>query len=240
MNKKLWGLVAVGGLVFAAGLVTMRVWDSYHLAHTSEVSSLPEPVRTDSIAVVNMETGVVPQGLVDAEEPENQVKELTVPSQLAKIDMPEIETILSRSGEVIAVPENTTKTFPSVPQHGPQTAYPAGEPKAAPLPQDSKISMISAPVEAIWIKSLEEYRQFKRRARGSYPTVDFKKQQVLVLESASNLPDKAFEIVSVNEENGKRVVEYRVNVFGLDKKTNTHSVMILTKKDLPLELRQVL
>ncbi len=240
MKKSSWGLVAILVLVFAAGLVTMRVWDSYRSAHTQEASSLPEPVRTDSIAVANMEAGVVPQGLVEVDEPENQVKELTVPSQLTKIDMPEIEAILSRSGEVIAAPENTAKTFPPVPQHSPQTAYPAGQPETAPLPQDSKISMIAAPVETTWIKSLEEYRQFKRRARGSYPTVDFKKQQVLVLESASNLPDKAFEIVSANEENGKRVVEYRVNVFGLDKKTNTHSVKVLTKKDLPLELRQVL
>ena len=57
---------------------------------------------------------------------------------------------------------------------------------------------------------------------------------------ASNLPDKAFEIVSINEENGKRLVTYRINVFGLDKKVNTHSAKTVDKKDLPLELKQVL
>ena len=71
-------------------------------------------------------------------------------------------------------------------------------------------------------------------------TEDFSKNNVLVLESGSNLPDKAFEIVSVNEDKGKMLVQYRINVFGLDKKTNTHNVVVVSKKNIPLELKQVL
>ena len=90
------------------------------------------------------------------------------------------------------------------------------------------------------IRTLEEYKQFKRRARGDYPQVDFNKQQVVVLESVSNLPDKVFEIVSAKEENGKLLVQYRVNVFGLDKKINTHSAVAVPKSQLPVEIKQVL
>ena len=225
-------------LVFLAGLVTMRLWDTYRARKPAKPIALNVP--PGAIAVTNMEAGVVPQGLVELDEPENQVKELTVPSQLSKIDLLEIKTVISRSGHVVEVPENESRALPAMPQHGPQTVYPAGEPAATALPQDTKISMIAAPVEAVLITSLDEYRQFKRRARGSYPTVDFNKNNVLTLESASNLPDKACEIVSVQEEDGKMVVRYRINVFGLNKKTNTHNVVVILKRNLPLVLKQVL
>ena len=39
---------------------------------------------------------------------------------------------------------------------------------------------------------------------------------------------------------GKILVTYRVNVFGLDKKINTHSAVRIAKRDLPIELKQVL
>ena len=238
MNKDTLRLVIFFVLVFLAGLATMRIWDTYRAK--KNVDPMPAKMNTRSLTIVNMEEGVVPDGLVELDEPENQIKELTVPSQLSKIDIPEIKTVISRSGRSMEVPENGERVLPSMPQHGPQTTVPAAEPTVAPMPQDTKISMISAPVEPTLIKSLEEYRQFKRRARGSYPVVDFKKQDVLVLESASNLPDKAFEIISAREENGKMVVEYRINVFGLDKKTNTHNVVVVLKRNLPLELKQVL
>ena len=77
-------------------------------------------------------------------------------------------------------------------------------------------------------------------ARGKYPTADFSKDYVVVLESNSNLPDKVFEIQDVQEENGKMVIIYRVNIFGLDQKTNTHSAVRIEKRDLPIELKQVL
>ena len=53
-------------------------------------------------------------------------------------------------------------------------------------------------------------------------------------------PDKVFEIQDVVEQNGKMVVLYRVNIFGMDKKTNTHSVVRVAKRNLPVELKQVL
>ncbi len=106
--------------------------------------------------------------------------------------------------------------------------------------EESKISMIKAPVKHRLIKDSEDYKRFKTVARGSYPEVNFKKQMILVLESDSNLPDKVFEIQSAAAKDGKLHVKYRVNVFDLDKKINTHEVIVLDKTDLPVELEQIL
>ncbi|MBO7238269.1 MAG: hypothetical protein J6U96_03130, partial [Elusimicrobiaceae bacterium] len=73
-----------------------------------------------------------------------------------------------------------------------------------------------------------------------YPVVDFNKQMLIVLESDSNFPDNVFEIVSADKQDGALVVSYRVNVLGLNKKINSHTVLAVDKTQLPLELKQVL
>jgi hypothetical protein len=42
------------------------------------------------------------------------------------------------------------------------------------------------------------------------------------------------------ETTAKMQVINRVNIFGLDQKTNTHSAVRIDKRDLPVELKQVL
>ena len=106
--------------------------------------------------------------------------------------------------------------------------------------EGGQIAMISAPVRWLVIRDSDGYKQFKRRARGGYPTVDFAKQMLIVLESDSNFPDNVFEIVSAEKQDGALVVSYRVNVLGLDKKINSHSVLPVDKAQLPIELKQVL
>lgn len=111
----------------------------------------------------------------------------------------------------------------------------------ASLPDgQSKATLIAAPVTYFLIKNAQEYKAFKTRARGSYPEVNFGKQMLVVLESDSNLPDKVFEIDSAEVQDGKLLVTYRVNVFGLDDKINTHTALAVNKTDAPVELRQVL
>ncbi len=117
---------------------------------------------------------------------------------------------------------------------GPQESASANE------QEDSNISLIAAPVKTFLIKNTDEYKLFKTRARGGYPEVDFNKQMLVVLESDSNLPDNIFEIVSAEVKDGQLVIAYRVNVFGLDKKTNTHTAIAVEKTELPIELKQVL
>ena len=112
--------------------------------------------------------------------------------------------------------------------------------QTVPETEDSHITMIVAPVRLLLVRNLDEYKAFKQRARGGYPTVDFAKQMVIVLESDSNFPDKVFEIVSADKQDGALVVSYRVNVLGLDKKINSHAVLPVDKTQLPVQLKQVL
>lgn len=100
--------------------------------------------------------------------------------------------------------------------------------------------MLSAPVKVRLIKSTDEYKEFKKIARGKYPQVDFNKQMVVVLESDSNLPDKVFEIQDVQAKDGKLLITYRVNIFDLDSKLNTHTAKAVAKSSLSVELKQVL
>lgn len=223
-------------VIFLAGMAAMRVWDVYQAARAENAQV---PVHgTDSLLALNMEDATVPEGVLVLEEPD--YVESTVPSQLSKINVPGMEKIISRSGNVLEAEEDSDAEDTVIDLTDAQSvrlplaaAKPVEEPK-------SNISMINAPVTAKVIKTADEYKAFKRVARGSYPSADFTKQNVLVLESASNLPDKVFEIQDVAEEDGKMVATYRVSVFGLDKKTNTHSAVLIQKNDLPVELKQVL
>ena len=230
---------------FVAGAVCMHVWDSHQARQ--DRAFLDTLNDTDSLLVTDMQQATVPEDATELQAPQS-AQPITVPSQLSKIDVPEVQAVFTRSGHAFEPVEEPGATPAEKPDASlvklDDSAVVGGQAQralAAQTPQEeSKISMIEAPVEALLIKSMEEYRAFKRRARGSYPEVNFAKENVLVLESAGNLPDKVFEIQTVADADGKRIVTYRVSVFGLDKKINTHSVKVIDKKDLPLELKQVL
>lgn len=227
--------LASAGILIAAFLVgaaSMRVWDVYRAARVQEQAVVLND--TGSLLTINMAEADVPEGVSLVEEPD--YVESSAPSQLSKINVEGVEQIISRSGNVITPQEETSQEkvvdLTAI-------SLPAEQDLASQQPKSS-ISMINAPVSAKLIKTADEYKAFKRVARGSYPSADFAKQNVLVLESTSNLPDKVFEIQSVSEEDGKMVISYRVNVFGLDEKTNTHSAVLVQKSGLPLEMKQVL
>ena len=236
MNKKNLLLAIAFLLVFLAGIATIRVWDSFH----SDMGSQNNEVGSDSLLIVDMEEALEPEGVVDINEPK-YVDDDTLPSQLSKIKVQGLERIISRSGASYEAPEEEPEDSAVVLGNVDRNAVPSATAPAAVSPDsESKISMIEAPVKVLLIKTLDEYKNFKRMARGKYPTADFSKDYVVVLESNSNLPDKVFEIQDVQEENGKMVIIYRVNIFGLDQKTNTHSAVRIEKRDLPIELKQVL
>lgn len=226
-------LASAGILIatFLVGAAAMRVWDGYRAARVQDDAVVLND--TDSLLTINMADAGVPEGVSVVEEPD--YVESSAPSQLSKINVEGVEQIISRSGNIITPQEEDS---PEKVVDLTAISLPAEE-SSAPQPKSS-ISMINAPVSARLIKTSDEYKAFKRVARGSYPSADFAKQNVLVLESTSNLPDKVFEIQSVSEEDGKMLVSYRVNVFGLDEKTNTHSAVLVKKSDLPLEMKQVL
>ena len=226
-------------LSFLIGAAVMHWWDTHR--NPSATQPVLAGEETSSVWLLDMEKASTPQDMQEVKTAADTPQEVTIPSQLSKIELPGVQTVISRSGAEFS-PQSGEEDQPEAGvvdlQNVSYKTIPEKEETAEET--ESKISMIEAPVSAKLISSVEEYREFKREARGDYPQADFNKQQVLVLESGSNLPDKAFEIVSVQEKDGKRLVLYRVNIFGLDKKTNTHSAQVLEKSKLALELKQVL
>ena len=228
-------------LAFVAGAVSMYTWQRHQLRQ--DAALLAELETSNSVWTPNLEQASTAPGLVDEQAAANAVQPLAEHSQLSKIEVPEIQSVVTRSGTFFEPEGNDSSAQDTTPvlDENAVVVVPVATPgTAVPAPADTKISMIEAPVQALVINSVEQYREFKQRARGSYPQADFDTQQVLVLESTSNLPDKVFEIISLTPEDGKLVVRYRVNVFGLDKKTNTHSAVVMEKQELPLSLIQVL
>lgn len=238
-------VISVLILVFVAGMVTMRIWDAHHLQVSSSQPFVleMEPVEEESFPKVDLRGATSPDGVEVIGEPGEL--QLATESNLTPVQLEGVENIVSRNGNTYAPEEE----IPAV-SHGVDLGdltHNASVKATAQAREDaqeqeppSSIVMLAAPMEPLLIKTAEEYKTFKRRARGSYPTANFAKENVLVLESTSNLPDKVFEIQEVEEKDGKLVVKYRVNMFGLEKKTNTHSAVVIKKKDLPLELKQVI
>lgn len=238
MNKTVLMIVSICS--FLVGAAFMQGWHIYRAREDKALlGTLPD---ASSVWVTDMQNAAMPDGVTSAQTAP-EVQAVTVPSQLSKIDLPEVQTIISRSGAEFTPASSGEEKDSTLPVVDATAVVSNGQSlpvKVADPAGESKITLIEAPVEVQVLSSLDDYRQFKRQARGNYPEVDFAKQNVLVLQSTSNLPDKVFEIQTVTDENGKRVITYRVSVFGLDKKTNTHSVAVVDKSDLPLELKQVL
>ena len=240
MKKKNLLLAGAFVLVFLAGAGSALVWNM--LSRPAEVPAENAlAAETESLLVVNMEDAAEPEGVEDAAQPQYK-NESKMKSQLSKINIPDLERVITRSGAELEAPEEgdaVSAVFLGEVPHGAMPISRQPQQEVAPS-AESKISMIEAPVQVRVIKNLQEYKDFKRIARGKYPTADFSKDYVVVLESTSNLPDKVFEIQDVQEKDGKMLVLYRVNIFGLDQKTNTHSAVRIDKTDLPVALQQVL
>ena len=123
---------------------------------------------------------------------------------------------------------------------GTETALLPGQDIESLPEQESRKTLLELPVKVSLIKTPQEYKEFKTRARGNYPEVNFSKQMLIVLESGSQFPDNAFEIRTAELKDGKVRVTYAVSLFDLDKKLNTHAVAAVDRSDAEVELEQVL
>lgn len=189
------------------------------------------------LPLIPIEEGVLPEGIQEVQQNQPLKSSAELPSQLVRSDLPE-DIVLG------AVPADTAageeKPSGIVLSDGQNTVVLNSQKPAQRATDGTNITLIEAPVQVKRIKTLEDYKAFKRSALGSYPTADFSKEEVVVLESQSNLPDKVFEIVRIEPDGESLKLSYRVNVFGLDKKTNTHSAQKIKKSKADIVLEQVL
>lgn len=213
----------------------------------------PQPAAplSESISTVNMEKSSLVEGITETDPQETKMEDgSALPSQLSKIKVEGMVGIAPSEEEEDAPVEEPKSTGVNVQNIQdlasviPLTAVEgASQEEASSTPAENEptsITMLSVPAKVRLIKSTEEYKEFKKIARGKYPQVDFNKQMVVVLESENNLPDKVFEIQDVQTKDGKLLITYRVNIFDLDSKLNTHTAKAVAKSSLPVELKQVL
>ena len=239
MKIDLGGLFALL-VAFVAGGLLVWWWDYTHLAQRiADTQAIFAQNQRADMPQVDLREAQLAEGVEEAEPAPSVQSGAELPSQLTPIK-------LAGVSEVYAVSKPQEEETPALPaEKSPvdldDTAgkVPAGTDNArAAMP--TQITMLEVPVRARVIADAEDYKAFKRSARGSYPAADFDTEQVVVLESQSNLPDKVFEVVEVVPQEDKITLRYRVNIFGLDEKTNTHSATKMAKTPLPLALEQVL
>lgn len=216
-----------------------------------EAQPAPAAPLSESISTVNMEKSSLVEGITETDSQQSKLEDgSALPSQLSKIKVEGMVGIAPSEEEEDAPVEEPKSTGVNVQNIRdlasviPLTAVEgASQEEASSTPAENEptsITMLSVPAKVRLIKSTEEYKEFKKIARGKYPQVDFNKQMVVVLESENNLPDKVFEIQDVQTKDGKLLITYRVNIFDLDSKLNTHTAKAVAKSSLPVELKQVL
>ncbi len=232
-NNLLLVLVFMSGAVFGGG--GLYFWQQ---AHPKELPLCAARSADTQLLLTQLEEAGLPDDLKAAQEETVTLKtSAEIPSQLVRADLPD-DVVL---GVKPAEPAEGDEKSSGVILDEAQTAVVLRAQKPAERAADNtSITMLEAPVEVRRIQTLDDYKSFKQQARGKYPEVDFTKEEVLVLESQSNLPDKAFEIADVVQDGNSLTVRYRVNLFGLDQKTNTHSAAKVPKVVGPVVLEQVL
>lgn len=216
------------------------VGGKYVLSHTSApapavCAASAEPA---DLLLARLEDAALPQDVTEVQDEQKRLHSASeIPSQLVRTDLPD-DIVLGLKPQQPEGPEKPAGIELNDAQN--TVVLQAQKPANRVADNSSSITMIEAPVTVKRIQTLDGYKEFKHVARGSYPAADFSKEEVIVLESQSNLPDKAFEIVEIIPGEKEIKVLYRVNLFGLDKKTNTHSAQKISKSKLPAVLEQVL
>ena len=103
-----------------------------------------------------------------------------------------------------------------------------------------KISMIKAPAKYRIINNAQEYQKVKNSLSLENEKVDFSKEMLILVESASKLDNGFFQIKNI-ENNGKEIiVSYVFNIIGAKDRVDKISAQKTAKSNLPIVLQQVL
>lgn len=226
----LWVLTFITGMVVGAACMRWSAREVRVKYAACQASKL------DALRLAQWEEASLPEGTQEVQTDNTPQSSADLPSQLVRSNLPQD---MVGVGHVTAQPTDETPGG-VVLSDAQNTVVLNARLPAQRAADDSKITLIEAPVSVKRIADLSAYKTFKQTARGSYPVADFAKEEVIVLESASNLPDNVFEIVDITPQADSLRVRYRVNILGLDKKINTHSAQKINKSALPVTLEQVL
>ncbi len=109
----------------------------------------------------------------------------------------------------------------------------------ASLGDDSRITMLQLPADFLVIKDAKSYAKLLKENEGSYPKVDFKKEEIAVVLSVGKFSDTFFEIVKTEKTDSEVKVFYRVNLITKNKDKEQKNYKIIENTNLPVNFIQV-
>lgn len=130
----------------------------------------------------------------------------------------------------ISVDNNNFIVNPSSMQQEGETPY---------LDDESRITMIQIPADFLVIKDEKSYENFLKNNEGSYPKVNFKQNQIVVVVSAGKFSDTFFEIVKIDRQDNEVKVFYRVNLMTKNKEKEQRNYKVIENTNLPVNFVQV-
>lgn len=104
---------------------------------------------------------------------------------------------------------------------------------------DSRITMLQLPSEFKVIKDEQSYKDFLNENKGLYPKVDFKKEEIVIVISASKFSDTFFEIVKTEVLDNEVKVFYRVNLIAKNEEGEQKNYKLIGNTNLPVKFIQV-
>ncbi|WP_428065724.1 hypothetical protein [Candidatus Proelusimicrobium volucris] len=103
----------------------------------------------------------------------------------------------------------------------------------------NRITMIRAPARFSLISSAADYKKYKAENKGEYPSVDFKKERIVFVESDSMLSNGFFQVADYEDTPDKIIVRYRVNIFGAEKRDGRAPYIIIPFGDKKVAIEQI-
>lgn len=180
--------------------------------------------------------GLSSQSIMDAGKPSSEgesdfasmaSKPEDVYEQMAKGD--------KRGGpRIVLENRNVTVNMPDVDE-----ASAATEAEGEDLLQNSRITLIGAPVKPHIIRNDGDYSAFKKGRKGNFEKIDFTKDMIVFLESDTNMSNGFFEIAEVLPQEDMVLVEYRVNIIGSSEKKDIMPYKVLKQTDKPVKFKQI-
>ncbi len=109
----------------------------------------------------------------------------------------------------------------------------------SPLSETARITMLKLPEEFLIIKDAPAYNKFLKEHKGSYPKVNFNKEQIVFVLSASKLSDSFFEIIKTENTAKEINIFYRINLISADEVKNPKNYAVIENKNLPIKFIQI-
>lgn len=114
-----------------------------------------------------------------------------------------------------------------------------GEPVQVETQQESGITMVLIPVEHKIISNQSEYKKFKNQHKGSYPDIDFSKNNLIYIITTNGMPNSMIRIVDAYKKDNKQVIEYITSVAALANQNLPPTYIMVEKSKDPIHLLQV-